>query len=121
MGGEVIIMISLFASVFGMVAMIVTNRNKERMALIEKGVDASLFYARNQKNGYWALKAGALLVGIALGLLFGTLLANSHAMDEEPAYFSMIALFGGLGLIGSFFISRKMEKKDAEQEANKLR
>ena len=116
MGGEVLIMMTICASLFGMVAMIVTNRNKERMALIEKGVDASLFYAKNERNGYWALKMGSLLVGIALGLLFGTLLSNNLGMQEEPAYFSMIALFGGTGLIASFFVSRKLQKKD-EQDA----
>ena len=35
--------IAFFATVFGIYYVHITTRNKERMALIEKGADASLF------------------------------------------------------------------------------
>ena len=45
MGSEVIIMPAIFGVFFGMYYLFVTARNKERMALIEKGADASIFYS----------------------------------------------------------------------------
>jgi len=39
----VIVFIALFATVFGVTYVFFTTRNKERLAMIEKGVDSKLF------------------------------------------------------------------------------
>lgn len=104
--GEVIIPIFLFAVIFGAFYVFITARNKERMAMIEKGADASMFVT---KRSYYAmtLKIGMLLVGVALGILIGSLIDEYTTLPEEVGYFSMIFLFGGLALI----INAMMEKK----------
>jgi hypothetical protein len=43
MGPQVLVPLSLFAMIFGIVYLIYSTRNRERLALIEKGVDASIF------------------------------------------------------------------------------
>ena len=43
--------IALFATVFGIMYVHYTTRNKERMALIEKGADASLFNTGKEGKG----------------------------------------------------------------------
>jgi len=43
MGPDILIPISVFVTIFGIVYLFVSTRNKERLALIEKGVDASIF------------------------------------------------------------------------------
>lgn len=98
--GEVLIPIAAFALVFGMFYLYIVTRHKQRLALIEKGADASIFgMAGNGKSGkYWTIRTGLFFVGIGVGILMGNVLANA-GMKEPVAYLSMIFIFGGLGLI----------------------
>jgi hypothetical protein len=101
----------VFATIFGIIYIIVTARNKERMALIEKGADPRLFESVKKSSTGGILKWGLLLVGIGLGTFFAMLLVQSGM--EEGAYPAMIALFGGAGLI----VAHRMEQKsDAPKE-----
>lgn len=106
--GEILIPIVFFALVFGMFYLYIASRNKERMALIEKGADASIFSGqRSNGTGKWILKLGIFAVGIALGILCGNLL-ESVGMKEEVSYTSSIFLFGGIALVAAFFVGRKI-------------
>ena len=49
--GTLVAFIALFATVFGIMYVFYTTRNKERLALIDKGADASLF--NTGKDGQW--------------------------------------------------------------------
>jgi F0F1-type ATP synthase membrane subunit c/vacuolar-type H+-ATPase subunit K len=108
--------IALFATVFGIMYVHYTTRNKERMALIEKGADASLFNTgkEGKSNFGWSkftLKIGMLLTGIGLGIIAGAILESAAAFpSEEAGYFSMIFIFGGLSLVLFYLIDRKTNK-----------
>jgi hypothetical protein len=107
--GEAIIPIMLFGGIFGIFYVYITARNKERMAMIEKGADASMFVT---KRNYFAmtLKIGMLFVGVALGILMGAIIDEYTTLPTEAGYFSMIFLFGGTALI----INGLMEKKSTD-------
>lgn len=94
MENEFLIPIAFFALVYGIVYLFV--RRKERLALVNKGVDATIFDSSRQPS---SLKWGLLMVGIGTGILLGRVLAYYTSIEEEAAYFSMISLFGGIGLI----------------------
>lgn len=107
----VIIFIALFATVFGIAYVFYTTRNKERLALIEKGADASLFNMKEPFRFSWgklSLKLGMLSMGIALGILIGDLLAQ-RGLDDDISFPSMIFLFGGLALVLFYFVDRKIK------------
>lgn len=89
-------------------------RRSERFKLLEKGVDASYFLSPNKPQGFSALKVGLLFIGAALGLLLGGILNRMELLPENPAYFSMIFLFGGLALVIGHFL----EKKEREKNSN---
>jgi hypothetical protein len=108
MAGTVFIVLIIFSSLFGIVYIWISSRNKERMALIEEGADASLFATRKKSFTNITLKFGMLATGIGMGILMGALLVEYTRLIEPVAYFSMIFIFGGLGLI----INALMEKKD---------
>jgi len=105
--------IALFATVFGIMYVHYTTRNKERLALIEKGADASLFNTGKEGKGAinwgkFALKIGMLFMGIGLGIIAGAILESVSAFpSEEAGYFSMIFIFGGLSLVLFYLIDRK--------------
>jgi hypothetical protein len=105
--------IAFFATVFGVFYVHYTTRNKERMALIEKGADASLFNMGKDgmKVGFsWSkftLKAGMLCIGIAVGILTGAILSSAGVLYEDVNYSAMIFLFGGISLVLFYVIDRK--------------
>jgi hypothetical protein len=108
---EILVPLAFFALVFGSWYVFVTTRNKERLALIEKGASPDLFKTKPEHgSGYNTFKYGLFLIGIALGIIAGFYLTEG-GMDEEPAYFSMIFLFGGIGLVASFLLQGKFKNK----------
>jgi len=107
----VLIPFAFFALVFGVVYITVTTRNKERLAMIEKGVNPEIFNSKPERDtGYGNFKFGLFLIGIALGIIAGYFLTEG-GMQETPAYFSMIFLFGGIGLVVSFLLQKKFIKE----------
>ncbi len=106
MENEFLIPISFFALVYGIIYLLF--RRKERLMLLQKGVSASVF--ETGKKSPSELKWGLLMIGIGIGILFGKVLAIHTTLEEEPAFFSMICLFGGIGLIIYHIIVNKMEK-----------
>lgn len=110
--GPLIGFIALFATVFGIIYLYLSTRHKERLALIEKGADASLFNTGKERNytnlwGKLSLKIGMLAIGVSLGIIVGAILENAEIFDEGISYTSMIFLFGGLSLITFYLIDRK--------------
>jgi ABC-type Fe3+-siderophore transport system permease subunit len=104
---EILIPITFFLSLFGVLYVYFNTRHKERLSMIEKGADASLFQS---KKGYSnaSMRFGMFLIGIALGILTGNILAETTSLKEEVSYFSMIFLFGGMSLVTYYmFIERK--------------
>ena len=110
MGEEIFIPISFFAALAIILWIYFTNRNKERMALIEKGADPKLF--KRNGNRLSSLKWGMLLIGAGIGILFGHLLATGTSMTEEVSYFSMIFLFGGISLISYYFVAGRLKNNN---------
>ncbi len=104
MTNEFLIPVAFFAMVYGIVYLFV--RKRERLALINKGVNATIFESSKEHS---SLKWGLLFVGIGTGILLGKVLAVYTTMEEEPAYFSMICLLGGISLILYHLLARKFE------------
>ena len=108
MGTEIIIVPIFFGVVFGIVYLIVSARNKERLALIEKGADASIFYSGKRKSSTQivVLNFALLLMGVGLGIFLGGLF-SSMGMDEEIAMPGTIFFTAGAGLLTGFYLTKK--------------
>jgi ABC-type Mn2+/Zn2+ transport system permease subunit len=88
-------------------------KHKERMALIEKGIDASIFI-KEETTFHKVLMWGMLIGGIGFGLLLGYILSVYTPMKQEIIMPIMALLFGGLGLIGYYVYRKKTETKSAQ-------
>lgn len=109
---DFLIVLVIFASVFGIVFVVAAARNRERMAMIEKGVNPKDLVTDKKPNSYGILKWALLLAGLGFGLFVGSLLEAYTSIDEVPAYFAASLFFGGLGLYLSFAIAKKAEEKE---------
>lgn len=123
--GPALIVLSMLATVFGIIYFYLSYRNKERLALIESGADANLFYAKKKKKTTpFALSLGLVSVGLAIGVTLGFIfekllieVENKGDGHEYPQiYFAMIFLFVGLALIKSYQLSRKYEAEDKDMD-----
>lgn len=99
--------------VFAMIVLLRRMENQERLKMIEKGMDLNL--PKNEGSSNSALKFALIAVGIGIGLIAGNLLDVYTPLKDEVCYFSMVFLFGGLGL----FIANKMDEKKRRNDANK--
>ncbi|WP_273567678.1 DUF6249 domain-containing protein [Maribacter halichondriae] len=111
-----IVFISAFIVIFGIVYLFFSTRNKERMALIEKGAEASIFVKGKREHAapVWKiliLNLALLLMGIGAGIVTGGILRSSLNVDWDTAMPGSIFLLAGTGLLVGFFITKKMDQE----------
>lgn len=115
MGAEVIVMVVFWAVLFGIAYLYFSTRHKERLALIEKGVDASVFVkGREYTQPIWKvliLNLALLLMGIGGGVMLGGILSDIGGVDEDIAMPGSIFLLAGTGLLIGFFLTKKMDQE----------
>ena len=107
---EAIIPISLFLAIFGIVYLHLSTRNKERLALIEKGADASIFNLGKRAGSSWkviVLNLAFLLMGIGLGVFIANLLVTYSSLGEDAVYPALIFFMAGVGLYVGFTQTKK--------------
>jgi Na+/H+ antiporter NhaA len=107
---EVLVPLSFFALIFG----IFYIRNRENMALIERGINPRLTQTR--QTHFASLKLGLLIAGAGIGLLLAYFIDYNMAIaaagkdlpgDRHTIYFAMLGICGGIGLVLSYFIEKK--------------
>ena len=106
----------IFGVIFGIAYLYFSTRNKERMALIEKGADASIFVKSKKEPTapFWKiliLNLALLLVGIGCAIFFASIMVHSFGLDEDVAYPGTIFLMAGFGLLLGFYLTKKLEKE----------
>jgi hypothetical protein len=109
----IVIPVSFFLMVFAIVYIAVTTRNRERLAMIEKGVDPKLFTPEPRSvrlSSYATFKWGLFMIGLAVGLFIGAMFDEYTEMPDGPMYISMILVFGGLALILAYLFRSRLEK-----------
>ncbi|SDM83958.1 DUF6249 domain-containing protein [Kriegella aquimaris] len=118
MAGPVFVFISLFIVIFGICYLYFSTRNKERLALIEKGADASIFVKGKREHAppVWKiliLNLALLLMGIGAGIIIGGVLRSTFNVQWDVATFGSIFLMAGTGLLIGFFLTKKMDKEES--------
>lgn len=106
---DCIVSITAIAAVFGILYVLLMARHRERMSLMERGLSPAEF--SNKKGVLSAtLRYGLLCIGIAIGILMGNFASNIFDIRPQGAFLAMIFLWGGISLIVSFLIERKINK-----------
>lgn len=100
--------IGFFLAVFAILYVYWTTRTKERLALVEKGLDAGIF--KGECSQLALVKWGIFLIAIGIGVVAG--FALSRAINEVVAFFTAILVCGGLGLIVAYLVTNKLLNKE---------
>lgn len=90
--------------------------NKENMALIERGM-TPIQRRRRQADPSRTLKNSLVLIGAGVGLLLALVITRTTAMENQSSaavFFALIAIFGGLGMLGAYLYERKNPPVDPE-------
>jgi len=120
--------IAFFASVFGIFYFYFATRNRERLSLIEKGANSSLFFAGKEKEARsrtsslrFSLKAGSLIIGTGIGFIISYILylANYQSQINDDMFALLVVgivfVCGGLGLVTGYYLGRKLDKADFKE------
>ena len=112
-----VVFISLFVVVFGIFYLFFSTRNKERLALIDKGADANIFVRTRNGAGsglFWKillLNLSVLLISIGLAIFIASFMVHSMNMYEEVAYPVTIFIMAGIGLFVGFTLTKKLTEQ----------
>ena len=98
----VLLIVLVLLTIFGIVYIYVTSKTKERLALIEKGMDPNL-----AKSDFW-LQIGIICGGAALGLITAGVIGS----DYGPL---VAILFAGAGLV-AYNIFRKNKARNKKPD-----
>ncbi len=112
---EILIPISFFGAIFGIVYLYLSTRNKERLALIEKGADASIFMGnKSNRSPMWKvllLNLALLLMAIGIGVLLGLLIQEGFEFYNDAIFPGIIFFMSGLGLLIGFNMTKNLDKE----------
>ncbi|HUZ60681.1 MAG TPA: DUF6249 domain-containing protein [Hanamia sp.] len=105
----------IFGTLFGIVYVAVSSRTRVRLALIEKGADASIFASRPVKNSnifsIILVNLSLLLVSVGIGIFLAAILHQSFNVLPEVAYPGTIFTVAGIGLFIGYKLSSKIGRE----------
>ncbi len=89
-----------------------TTRNKERLALIARNQDASIFKSKRKGKGY--LRLGVLMIFFGIGAILGIALVNFGFISEEMVVLGICPIFIGFGMIVAHRMIEDRDEEDLE-------
>ncbi len=113
---EALVVFIVFGSIFAVAYLYFSTRNKERLALIEKGADASIFVKgkREHTAPIWKvliLNLALVAMGVGLGIFLASLLDNYSTLDSDAIYPAIIFFMAGVGLFIGFNMTKNLDKE----------
>jgi hypothetical protein len=106
-----IVVIFFSLSIVAVWGSIILTRHKERMTIIDKGLDpagSKAMYERKplRASPLTSLKWGIIFISIGVAVLLGLWLKESYFLNDGIIP-GMIALFGGIGLVVFYLMANK--------------
>ncbi len=100
----IIAIIFTFSTGFGIVYIVMTTRHRERMSMIERGMNPDEGSKRTDPEK--SLKSGMQLIAVAIGLGCGYVLDVYTNIERPWVYFGPIAFCVGVVMILYYFRSK---------------
>ncbi|HEY5325457.1 MAG TPA: DUF6249 domain-containing protein [Mucilaginibacter sp.] len=74
-------------------------RHKERLLMIEKGVDDKILLFSNNKGKSHFLKIGIVLIGLSIGLVIITILSSNNMLRGDTLPLAILGICGGISMV----------------------
>ncbi len=115
------VIIAICLTVFGTIYTFFTYRNKERMALVESGMDIEYFRKTVGRQNFFLLSLGLVFIGFSIGVFSGFFFEKYLLENYNPntyrnypqAYICMIAFFMGAAMLVAFFVNKRLKRRSA--------
>lgn len=115
MTANVIIFLIIFGTIFGIVYIGVAARTRVRLALIEKGADASIFNTKSHGGGnvlpIVLVNLALLLFSIGIAIFLAAIMDQYLNIQADITYPGTIFTLAGLALYAGYRISSRILSK----------
>lgn len=109
---QIVIPLSAFAMVFGIVYLGITSSHREKMAMIEAGMNPN--ESKNVKH--IKLRSALLLIFVPLGILVGNMVGRyTEVLEQDESGLIFAFLFGGIGLTLAYWIEKRPTSHDSDK------
>jgi CBS domain containing-hemolysin-like protein len=104
---------------FTMIVMLRSYDNRERMAMIERGMNPAdlKIWSRRRNDPYRSVRLACTAVGVGTGLFVGNLLraTDINMFNRGGIVAGLTFVCGGLGLLIGFFIQYGLKKENRDK------
>jgi CBS domain containing-hemolysin-like protein len=104
---------------FTMIVMLRSYDNRERMAMIERGMNPAdlKIWSRRRNDPYRSVRLACTAVGVGVGLFVGNLLraTDINMFNRGGIVAGLTFVCGGLGLLVGFFIQFGLKKDNRDK------
>ncbi len=109
---EVLVPIAVFAMTFGIVYIAIMSSHREKMSMLEKGINLKEYELEKRKNKD-SRKGAMVLIAVGLGLFLGNIVQEMESFPaSDVAIPAFICLFIGIAL----FAHHSMTKNEVDPE-----
>jgi CBS domain containing-hemolysin-like protein len=119
--GIVALFVPIVSSIglFTMIVMLRSYSNKERMAMIERGMNPAdlKVWMRRRNDPYRSIRLACAAVGVGIGLFVGNVLRSTdiEMFNRNGIVVGLTFIGGGLGLLIGFFIQYGLKKDNRDK------
>ena len=116
----ILVPLGSFAMVFGIVYLRISSIHREKMAMIEAGMDPGNYKDDRIRNPNRLIRYICLLILVPIGVLIGR--SVNAGLELSPKHSALIFafIFGGIALAISYIIEKRITEKDSVKEKSNL-
>jgi len=85
----------------------IMSKHKERMVLIEKGIDITKLNSKKYVH-YTNMRIGILLIALAIGLIVGYIVTSTTDMNFYIAYAVSLLMCEGIGFLIYYYMNKNL-------------
>ena len=111
---QLMVPLSLFAMIFGIVYFAIITNHRQKIAMIEAGFNPN--EEGKKEKSHNKLRGALLFVFVPFGILIGRLAHSHFGMEAEICQLIFAFLFGGIGLSLTYILEQTvLNKEDQDQ------
>lgn len=112
--GPVLSLLIIMAALVTVFIIYFSRRHKERMLMIEKGVNPKDFLPYPSKEKNTLLRVSLLVIGMGVGFFIGGYIIFNTQLEADITVLISMIFFGGIALLIAYFIEQKKAKANNE-------